>query len=99
MTQQVYLKLSTMEFPLYPGDVALGSAQDFVEVEWCEPEPIDLNEYDHVIGVQQTDSGWKVVWSAAPKPPEKVAKIKAAIAELADPLKINRSGSEPNVIG
>lgn len=96
--QKTYLKLSSMEFPVYPGDVALGDAQDFVEVAWCEPAPINLDEYDHVIGAEQTDSGWKVVWSFVAKPPEKVAEIKAIIAELADPRKINRPGSAPNVI-
>ena len=96
--QKVFIKLDTLEFPVYAGDVALGNAEDYAEVEWSEPDPIDLDEFDYVIGVEQTETGWKVVWSTAPKPPEKVAEIKALIAELADPLKINKSGSAPNVI-
>ena len=99
MTQQVYLKLDTMEFPVYPGDVALGNAEDFVEVEWCEPDPIDLYEYDYVIGTEQTNGKWKVTWSVVAKPPEEVERIKALVAEEIDPRKINRPGSAPNVIG
>jgi len=67
--QKVFIKLDTLEFPFYVGDVALGNAEDYAEVEWSEPNPIDLNEYDHVIGAEQTETGWKVTWSVAAKPP------------------------------
>lgn len=106
-----YLKLSTMEYPRYVGDIALEYSDfdginipsDYVAVEQTTPPTYDLKtQYLDQTAPIQVDGVWQSVWVVQDYTAEQLAEIKAQqdkiMANHRKPMPTNVDGAPPSVI-
>jgi len=90
-----FLKLSTMQYPLFEGDVRLEHPEitecqtgdtfpcpeGFVKIKYVEPPTIDSNLNQYLIEEfpQQIDGVWTQVFSVGTRTAEEIATIQSAI--------------------
>ena len=65
-----YIKLSTLEYPLHVGDIAIDPAgvEDYAHVEWVDRPAYDTTTQLCVEGKPENRAGaWHVTWAVRPK--------------------------------
>ena len=101
----VYIKLSTLEYPRYQGDIRIeypNIGDEFIcpetysEVDYISPPEIDIElQYCYEEMPRVLDGKWTMVWGIKDLTEEEKAEREKQ--KQRNPL--NKSGTEPNVIG
>ena len=71
MTSNFYIKLSTQEYPRYPGDIEIdpAGATDYAEVTWVDPPQIDRAKQRLAMGAPAlVDGTYTVTWTVTDIP-------------------------------
>lgn len=71
-----YIKLSTLEYPLHVGDIAIdpAGADDYAHVEWTNKPVFDPLTQLCVAGKPETVDGvWRMTWVVRDKTTEEIA--------------------------
>ena len=87
-----FIKLSTLEYPRFPGDIAIDpmGQDDYTEVVWIDPPVVDTATQTYFeIAPIQIDGVWTMQWSSRDLTPEEID---------ARTPKIMKNSEPPNVL-
>ena len=70
-----YIKIPSLEYPRYPGDIAVDPTGDYAEVLWVDPPPYDLRLQRCAESSPIFDGDvWQMVWVVRDATPEEIAE-------------------------
>jgi len=88
-----YIKISTLEYPRYPGDIAVDPTGDYAEVLWVDPPSYDPRLQICAEGTPVFGGGvWRMTWIVRDATSEEVAEYDIVLLGGAA---INRPEEQP----
>lgn len=70
----IFIKLSTLEYPRHPGDIAIDPAgeADYAEVAWVDPPVVTANQVAFETHPVKEGDQWVMQWSVRDLTPEEI---------------------------
>ena len=78
-----YIKVSTLEYPRHPGDIAVDPVKDYEEVLWVDPPTFDERLQRCAEGPPvRVDGTWSMVWVVRDATAEEILEYDEAMLNL-----------------